>query len=71
VEVRWTTVEGQGGPWLELEWRERGGPAVAPPERRGFGLRLVERNIVHDLGGGADLRFDPLGLRAALRFALA
>ena len=52
-------------------WTEMGGPAVAgPPQRRGFGTRLLERALAYDLGPGAtvDLRFEPTGLHAVIRF---
>jgi len=47
---------------VDLDWQERGGPAVSPPTRRGFGTRLVERSIEADLSGHVDLRFEPGGL---------
>ena len=36
---------------LWLQWRERGGPAVQAPERRGFGSVIVERTVIFDLHG--------------------
>lgn len=54
-----------------IEWRETGGPRLAgPPARRGFGTRLLERALVHDLGAGAGVRLDfaPEGLVASIRF---
>jgi two-component sensor histidine kinase len=53
-------------------WVETGGPPIAgPPRRRGFGTRLLERALARDLGPGAavELRFQPAGLYAAIRFA--
>jgi two-component sensor histidine kinase len=51
-----------------LGWTERGGPPVpGPPARRGFGLRLIERGLAMQAGMGADLRFEPEGLRCTLR----
>ena len=50
---------------LSLDWTEAGGPRVAgPPERRGFGTRLLERGLARDLGPGSavELRFEPAGL---------
>lgn len=38
-------------PVLHLTWREIGGPPVVAPTRRGFGSRLIERNVRHDLAG--------------------
>jgi hypothetical protein len=37
VSVRWEAMYSPQGPQLKLEWRESGGPAVAPPSRKGFG----------------------------------
>ncbi|MBL6080669.1 PAS domain S-box protein [Belnapia sp. T18] len=54
------------GAWVE--WVERDGPLVpGPPTRRGFGLRLLERGLAMQGGLGADLRFEPKGLRCTLR----
>jgi two-component sensor histidine kinase len=56
---------------MRLLWEERGGPLVAkPPDRRGFGTRLLERGLGHDLGPGSvvELRFEPAGLRAVIDF---
>ncbi len=47
---------------LQLRWVERGGPRVAPPSRTGFGRRLIERGLVHELAGSARIDFDPDGV---------
>lgn len=49
---------------LEIGWRERGGPPVKPPSRRGFGSTIIERSIPFELKGNADLRFKLTGLEA-------
>ena len=54
-------VVGEG---LYMRWRERGGPIVTPPTRRGFGSVIVERTIPFDLSGRAEVRFAPDGLEA-------
>jgi light-regulated signal transduction histidine kinase (bacteriophytochrome) len=64
VHVSWTT-DASGA--LDLAWREEGGPAVQPPSRRGFGSTIIERSIPHELGGEAEVTFDPSGLKVALR----
>ncbi len=54
-----------------VRWTEKGGPPLtAPPARRGFGTRLLERGLAQDLGPGSsvELRFEPAGLQAVLRF---
>ncbi|MBC1182047.1 PAS domain-containing protein [Brevundimonas sp. WCHBH090558] len=55
---------------LKLSWREIGGPKVTTPERRGFGSRLIERNIRHDLAGEIDLVYAADGLIAELTVPL-
>lgn len=57
VAVDWT----REGPDLRLVWRERGGPAVAPPVKKGFGTQMIERTLRGDQGS-ARFDFDPSGL---------
>jgi PAS domain S-box-containing protein len=45
-----------------LEWRETGGPPPAPPQRTGFGSRLLGRALAADLGRPAELVFLREGL---------
>lgn len=63
VMVDWA-VANQTRPVLTLTWREIGGPPVAPPERRGFGSRLIERNVRHDLAGAVKLDYANDGFSA-------
>ncbi|WP_232479090.1 sensor histidine kinase, partial [Roseomonas rosulenta] len=69
VDATWSL--GEDG-IARFEWRESGGPPVSAPgaERRGFGVRLLERGLVHDLGPGAEvkLHFPEEGVRATLSF---
>jgi len=53
--------EAEGGE-VSIVWRESGGGAVAPPTRRGFGSRLLERGVARELGGRVTLDFAPGGL---------
>lgn len=67
IEVRWRLrdvgEDGEGQPrMLDLEWAENGGPPVAPPRRRGFGSRLIERSLARELNGEVVLDFEPSGL---------
>ena len=63
VLVDWA-VANQARPMLTLTWREIDGPPVAPPERRGFGSRLIERNVRHDLAGSVKLDYANDGFNA-------
>jgi PAS domain S-box-containing protein len=62
VELSWRLAEQDGSRRLHLRWAERGGPTVAPPSRKGFGSRLIERSLAADLGGEVRLTFEPTGV---------
>jgi two-component sensor histidine kinase len=47
---------------LQVRWEETDGPAVHPPGRRGFGSRLLERALAHDLDGDVKLEFATAGV---------
>lgn len=49
---------------LQMTWKERGGPPVKPPTRRGFGSTIVERSIPFELGGEAKVHYRLSGLEA-------
>jgi two-component sensor histidine kinase len=72
VDVTWDEVRVEGsGRILRFEWREVGGPTLTgPPERRGFGSRLIERSAAADLGGTVRLDFRPEGLRCSMQAPL-
>ena len=63
VLVDWSLLD-QTRPRLRLTWREVGGPPVATPEHRGFGSRLIERNVRHDLAGEVKLDYANDGFSA-------
>jgi PAS domain S-box-containing protein len=67
VRIGWS-VEGDS---LRFTWKEEDGPAVVPPEGRGFGSRLIERGLAADLGGTARLLFEGDGLRCEIETSLA
>ncbi|MBY2968133.1 PAS domain S-box protein [Rhizobium leguminosarum] len=72
LSLTWRMEEGSNvKPRLILEWRERGGPPVVAPTRRGTGSRLMERCIERDLGGELDLSFEPSGVVCRISIAAA
>jgi PAS domain S-box-containing protein len=62
VQISWRTVTENGTTLLELLWREEGGPPVQPPTRKGFGSRLLERNLARELDGTAIIDYRPEGV---------
>lgn len=71
VSVGWKVIAVEGPPHLSFTWREAGGPAVSPPSRKGFGTTLLEQALAYELGGEADLRFEPGGVVFEMRVPLA
>jgi len=55
---------------LALSWRERGGPRVRPPSRRGFGSTLIEQALVAEFGAEVRMDFRPEGLSCEMEAAL-
>lgn len=70
IAVTWNVERTTEGERLALAWRERNGPPVESPVKRGFGLLLIERGLAHDMAGGATVEFLPGGLRASLHAPL-
>jgi two-component sensor histidine kinase len=62
VSVRWDVQQGM----LQLDWHESGGPPVRHPTQKGFGSRLLEELVAHDLGGKTKLNYDASGVRCSI-----
>jgi two-component sensor histidine kinase len=60
VSVEWKLTQTVNPHRLMLHWKERGGPPVVEPARKGFGSRLIEQTLGET--GGRQLIFDPRGL---------
>ncbi|WP_437646140.1 sensor histidine kinase [Sorangium sp. So ce362] len=70
VAVTWN-VSAQGHePLLCLKWQETNGPPVRPPRRRGFGSRLIERDLQRQLTTEVRLDFLPEGVRCVMYLPL-
>jgi PAS domain S-box-containing protein len=65
VDLAWAFREGL----VCLDWSERGGPAVRPPSRVGFGTEMMRRVGNAEDRASIELIFDPDGLRAEIRMA--
>ncbi len=64
IDLTWT--QDTAG-MLNLRWAETGGPRVAPPNRRGFGGRIVEQ-MAAQMKGKADFDWRPEGLVFEMAF---
>jgi two-component sensor histidine kinase len=70
VEVAWSVASSGSQRALRLAWRESGGPPVREPKRRGFGSRMIEQGLKHDLQGEAKLIFASSGLQCVIEALL-
>jgi len=66
VAIDWKLVTAPSGRRLKLTWHERRGPAVVPPTRKGFGTRVIERGLAHELMGAVKLDYRKSGLVCTL-----
>lgn len=62
VELFWKVMDGPSGQRLWMQWAEHDGPPVQPPEKQGFGTRLISKATGHTLGGEVELEYTPTGL---------
>jgi PAS domain S-box-containing protein len=70
VQVSWSV--GTAPRRLVLSWTESGGPPVAqPPERAGFGSRVLRATVADQLGGSIAQDWQPGGLAFKLEVPLA
>jgi PAS domain S-box-containing protein len=70
IRITWHVEQGEPAR-LHLRWDESGGPPVQAPTRRGFGTRLIERSLAHDLGGTAQIAFSTTGVVCTVDAPLA
>jgi PAS domain S-box-containing protein len=58
VALRWEV----SGERFRLRWQEHGGPPVAPPRRKGFGSRLIERGLAAEFRGQVKIAYEREGV---------
>ena len=62
ISVKWTIASKGDDRWLCLQWRETDGPPVKAPSHKGFGSRVIEQGLAHELNGKVDLDYAPSGM---------
>ncbi|MBC8094608.1 MAG: sensor histidine kinase, partial [Akkermansiaceae bacterium] len=68
ILIDWSIEPSPQGDRLILHWRERDGPKVSVPTRKGFGTRMIEQGLALELEDTADLDFAPEGLICTMNF---
>ncbi|MCV0397524.1 MAG: PAS domain-containing protein [Rhizobiaceae bacterium] len=68
IHLDWRRAEGGEGQY-RFTWREKGGPPVEAPQRRGFGSRMIDAVVAGELGGRIERQWEPDGFRASIDIA--
>jgi CHASE1-domain containing sensor protein len=71
LTVRWRVKGGRSADRLVLIWSETSSEKVAPPEKKGFGTRLIDTNITRELNGRIERRYGGRGLEIEIEIPLA
>lgn len=65
IALAWSVDDGQ----VRIKWQETGLESLRPPTRRGFGTRMIELSVRHDLRGTSVSNWEHHGLRFELTFS--
>ncbi len=68
IAIDWDLCE--NGQRLRFRWMESGGPPVKAPDHRGFGTRLLQRGLAHELRATVNLEFATSGVSCEIDFLL-
>jgi two-component sensor histidine kinase len=70
VTLQWELGDDADAGGCRIEWKERGGPPVVPPQSFGFGSTLIERSVKDQLRGTITTEFAPQGLTCIIEIPL-
>lgn len=65
VSINWQKIDEAERPRLQLCWKERGGPSVRNPTRKGFGSRMIEASL-----DKIEVAYAPEGVTCTLELVL-
>jgi two-component sensor histidine kinase len=58
IDIQWAV----DGDVFTINWTDRQGPPVRPPQQRGFATMVIDSKVRQSLGGQIQLDFAPAGL---------
>jgi two-component sensor histidine kinase len=70
IVLSWEVEAAPAGARLVLTWREHGGPPAEAPDKRGFGLRLIEQSLKSGFGRDVTITFAPPGVCCRVQASL-
>jgi PAS domain S-box-containing protein len=69
IMVAWTIEPKPSGDRLILVWREKDGPTVTPASKKGFGSRVIEVGLAHELEATVHLGYPKEGVVCTIDMA--
>jgi len=66
VAFVWSSVRDGAAEHILFDWKESGGPPPEPPDREGFGLRMIKSVTQREKDGEVRLDYEPDGLRCRI-----
>jgi PAS domain S-box-containing protein len=66
LAIHWSFADGT----LALRWIEAGGPPVTPPKSHGFGTKIINASVKHQIGGNVAWDWLPSGLQCTIQIPL-
>ena len=70
IKITWQLI-GRVEKSVKLVWLEGGGPKVKAARSTGFGTKLIDHVIRHDLDGNTKIDFNPAGVRWTIAFPMS
>lgn len=74
VHIEWSLFKDNGADMVEIVWREKNGPPVTKPTRRGFGSMVIEKMAAASVRGEVSLDYASDGitwqLKAPTKYAM-
>lgn len=67
IAVKWDFSVTDDKTYLDIEWSERGGPKIAKPTSEGFGTKVLNSLLAHQLSADVELSYEAAGFRGVFR----
>jgi PAS domain S-box-containing protein len=68
VSLSWSVTPLGENERIEIVWKETGGPSVNPPDKEGYGYRVIRAAVARGREGRAEILYTPEGLSCELSF---
>lgn len=71
VKLSWRVEPEADGDRVTLEWRESGGPPPSPPQKEGYGTRVIRVIASRETGGTVEMGYPPEGYFCRITYIAA